>query len=163
MEALEAVCLNKHDLLVWVPTGNRKSACFKGICTMIDHVTDRQQAAQSGICDWPDLYWFEKCSPATSQHDEISSHAVAVWQQFDHGVRSVGFRLKCRPNILVYCSHPVRTVVYHWPGTHFPLAIEIVPSRNEDYNHYFPWILVLYVYGIYEIYTAVDWVLFAHI
>ena len=29
MEALEAVCLNKCDTLVCVPTGSRNSACFE--------------------------------------------------------------------------------------------------------------------------------------
>ena len=47
VEALEAVCLNKRDTLVCVPTGSRNSACFKVdlICTIIDHITVSERAA----------------------------------------------------------------------------------------------------------------------
>ena len=40
VEALEAVCLNKHDTLVCVPTGTRNSACFEVglIHAVIDHI-----------------------------------------------------------------------------------------------------------------------------
>ena len=49
MEALEAVCLNKRDTLVCVPTGSRNSACFEVglICTVIDHITVSEGAAYS--------------------------------------------------------------------------------------------------------------------
>ena len=36
VEALEAVCFNKHDTLLCVLTGSRKSACFEGMCTVIN-------------------------------------------------------------------------------------------------------------------------------
>ena len=47
VEALEAVCLNKRDTPVCVPTGSRNSACFKVglIRTVIDHVTVSEGAA----------------------------------------------------------------------------------------------------------------------
>ena len=47
VEALEAVCLNKRDTLVCVPTGSRNSACFEVdlIHTVIDHVTVSERAA----------------------------------------------------------------------------------------------------------------------
>ena len=47
VEALEAVCLNKCDMLVCVPTGSRNSACFKAglISTVIDHVIVSERAA----------------------------------------------------------------------------------------------------------------------
>ena len=45
VEALQGVHLNKHDMLVCVPTGSRKSPCFEGICTMINHMTGRERAA----------------------------------------------------------------------------------------------------------------------
>ena len=51
VEALEAVCLNKRDTLVCVPTGSRNSACFEVglICTMIDHVPVSGRAAYSTV------------------------------------------------------------------------------------------------------------------
>ena len=47
VEALEAVCLNKRDMLVWVLTGSRNSACFEVglIWAVIDHVTVSERAA----------------------------------------------------------------------------------------------------------------------
>ena len=45
VEALEAVCLYKHDMLVCVSTGSRKSLGFEGTRTMIDHVPGRERAA----------------------------------------------------------------------------------------------------------------------
>ena len=47
VEALEAVCLNKCDMLVCVPTGSRNSACFEVglIRTSIDHITVNERAA----------------------------------------------------------------------------------------------------------------------
>ena len=47
VEALEAVCLNKRDTLVCVPTGSRNSACFEVglIRTAIDHGTVSERAA----------------------------------------------------------------------------------------------------------------------
>ena len=47
VEALEAVCLNKRDTLVCVPTGSRNSACFEAglIRTVIDHVTVSERTA----------------------------------------------------------------------------------------------------------------------
>ena len=47
VEALEAVCLNKRDTLVCVPTGSRNSMCFeiRLIRTVIDHVTVSERAA----------------------------------------------------------------------------------------------------------------------
>ena len=41
VEALDAVCLNKRDTLVCVPTGSRNSACFEVglIRTVMDNVT----------------------------------------------------------------------------------------------------------------------------
>ena len=47
VEALEAVCLNKRDTLVCVPTGSRNSACFEVglICAVIDHVTVSERTA----------------------------------------------------------------------------------------------------------------------
>ena len=47
VEALEAVCLNKRDTLVCVPTGSRHSACFEVgvIRTLFDHVIVSERAA----------------------------------------------------------------------------------------------------------------------
>ena len=47
VEALEAVCLNKRNTLVCVPTGSRNSACFEVgvIRTLFDHVTVSERAA----------------------------------------------------------------------------------------------------------------------
>ena len=47
VEALEAVCLNKRDTLVYVPTVSRNSAYFEVglIRTIIDHVTVSERAA----------------------------------------------------------------------------------------------------------------------
>ena len=45
VEALEAVCLSKHDMLVCVPTGRRNPVCFELICIEIDHITGRERAA----------------------------------------------------------------------------------------------------------------------
>ena len=45
VEALQAVCLSNRDMLVYVLTGSRNSACFEVIRTVIDHVTGREQAA----------------------------------------------------------------------------------------------------------------------
>ena len=47
VEALEAVCLNKCDMLVCVPTGSRNSACFEVglIRTVMDNVTGSERAA----------------------------------------------------------------------------------------------------------------------
>ena len=47
VEALEAVCVNKHDMLVCVPTGSTNSACFEVglICSVIDHITVSERAA----------------------------------------------------------------------------------------------------------------------
>ena len=47
VEALEAVCLNKRNMLVCVLTGSRNSACFE-IClirTVINHITVSERAA----------------------------------------------------------------------------------------------------------------------
>ena len=44
VEALEAVCFNKRDTLVCMPTGSRKFACFEGMRTVVDHVTGSEQA-----------------------------------------------------------------------------------------------------------------------
>ena len=45
-EALEAVCLNKRDTLLCVPTGTRNSACFEVglIRALVDHVTVSERA-----------------------------------------------------------------------------------------------------------------------
>ena len=46
VEALDAVCLNKRNTLVCVPTGSRNSACFEVglIRTVMDNVTDSERA-----------------------------------------------------------------------------------------------------------------------
>ena len=47
VKALEAVCLNKRDTPMCVPTGSRNSACLEVglIRTVIDHVTVSEGAA----------------------------------------------------------------------------------------------------------------------